>query len=606
MKQAPASDPNSLFAAANDALRGGRYGESLARLDQLERLVGHNPAVFHLRALALRGAGREDEALAAFEAALGLQPAPGDPYLLANTANLLEKMGQGSRALDLLAAASRIAPQVGELHEARLAAVRRITGDEAARRGWNELLAANPDAGELHHYHALFLQDAMDYAGALAAIERALALRPGSANARQLKARLLLDLGRPDSNLFAQVCRSLPDDEAAAMGHASALSREGRLEDALAALDAAATRHPGWYEAIGARRAMLQQQRSFEAAEEWLQDLIAARPGDTTLQLMLVNQVWRHGGAAAGLETWRAVVPSADPPLTARIAQAELLSETGEFAAADAIYAAIRDDLGQMPPGVRMGEVRHLFRAGRIDDATGKAHAIAIQSGLQEAWTHVETGWRILGDPRWHWLTGEGELVQQHALDGFAGYGEALIEHLHDLHRPFRHHPLEQSPRGGTQTDGVLFGSGHPAIVALRRDVDANVRAYLASIPDLGPDHPLHAACGRNFRYTGSWSIRLASQGFHNPHFHNEGAVSSACHIALPAAVSAANSNARPGWLELGRPIASLGTGLDAWHAVQPRAGYQVLFPSFFWHGTRPFADGERLSVALDLVPLLP
>jgi len=29
-----------------------------------------------------------------------------------------------------------------------------------------------------------------------------------------------------------------------------------------------------------------------------------------------------------------------------------------------------------------------------------------------------------------------------------------------------------------------------------------------------------------------------------------------------------------------------------------------VLFPSFLFHGTRPFSAGERLSVAFDLVPV--
>ena len=33
-------------------------------------------------------------------------------------------------------------------------------------------------------------------------------------------------------------------------------------------------------------------------------------------------------------------------------------------------------------------------------------------------------------------------------------------------------------------------------------------------------------------------------------------------------------------------------------------AGHFVLFPSFCWHGTRPFeAEGERVAVAFDLIP---
>jgi hypothetical protein len=33
---------------------------------------------------------------------------------------------------------------------------------------------------------------------------------------------------------------------------------------------------------------------------------------------------------------------------------------------------------------------------------------------------------------------------------------------------------------------------------------------------------------------------------------------------------------------------------------VEPRAGGLILFPSYLYHGTRPFCAGERLTVAFD------
>jgi predicted 2-oxoglutarate/Fe(II)-dependent dioxygenase YbiX len=33
----------------------------------------------------------------------------------------------------------------------------------------------------------------------------------------------------------------------------------------------------------------------------------------------------------------------------------------------------------------------------------------------------------------------------------------------------------------------------------------------------------------------------------------------------------------------------------------EPKPGRLVLFPSFLFHGTRPFTGGERLTVAFDL-----
>ncbi|HEV2043240.1 MAG TPA: putative 2OG-Fe(II) oxygenase [Sphingomicrobium sp.] len=45
---------------------------------------------------------------------------------------------------------------------------------------------------------------------------------------------------------------------------------------------------------------------------------------------------------------------------------------------------------------------------------------------------------------------------------------------------------------------------------------------------------------------------------------------------------------------------------LDARRVVEPRPGRLVLFPSYLWHGTIPFAAGagDRLTAAFDFQPL--
>jgi hypothetical protein len=60
--------------------------------------------------------------------------------------------------------------------------------------------------------------------------------------------------------------------------------------------------------------------------------------------------------------------------------------------------------------------------------------------------------------------------------------------------------------------------------------------------------------------------------------------------------------NGEAGWLKFGEPDIDL--GLPQHHAVQPRPGRLVLFPSYFWHGTVPFEDtAPRLTVAFDVRP---
>jgi hypothetical protein len=57
------------------------------------------------------------------------------------------------------------------------------------------------------------------------------------------------------------------------------------------------------------------------------------------------------------------------------------------------------------------------------------------------------------------------------------------------------------------------------------------------------------------------------------------------------------------GWLTLGEPPENLSLDLPPQRKVEPRPGQLVLFPSWMWHGTLPFASGERLTVAFDVAP---
>jgi hypothetical protein len=54
------------------------------------------------------------------------------------------------------------------------------------------------------------------------------------------------------------------------------------------------------------------------------------------------------------------------------------------------------------------------------------------------------------------------------------------------------------------------------------------------------------------------------------------------------------------GWLSLGEAT-ELGLDLPPVRLIEPKPGRLVLFPSTMWHGTRPFTEGERLTVAFDV-----
>jgi len=58
---------------------------------------------------------------------------------------------------------------------------------------------------------------------------------------------------------------------------------------------------------------------------------------------------------------------------------------------------------------------------------------------------------------------------------------------------------------------------------------------------------------------------------------------------------------AEAGFLTLGEPQAELKLDLPPTRLVEPKPGRLVLFPSWMWHGTRPFGAGERMTVAFDV-----
>jgi hypothetical protein len=157
-------------------------------------------------------------------------------------------------------------------------------------------------------------------------------------------------------------------------------------------------------------------------------------------------------------------------------------------------------------------------------------------------------------------------------------------------------HPIGQSLRGGTQTRGRLFARDEAEIGLLRDAVVRAVEAYWAALPKLDPAHPLLRHRARQPRIEGSWSVRLTDGGFHVAHFHPQGILSSACYLVVPEA------EAMAGWLEIGGLPHNLDAPLEPLVRIQPKAGRMALFPSYLYHGTRPFPKGERLSAAFDAV----
>ena len=171
---------------------------------------------------------------------------------------------------------------------------------------------------------------------------------------------------------------------------------------------------------------------------------------------------------------------------------------------------------------------------------------------------------------------------------------------LNRLHDPYGHPLLFQSLRHGTETTLDLSRSTDPVIQALFSSFAAPIGRYLEQMGH-GADPLRRRNLGR-WRFNGSWSVRLRTSGHHANHVHPRGWISSACYVELPDVMNDARSD--QGILTFGEPGIATTPTLKAEHSVRPAVGMLVLFPSYFWHGTVPFAsDQPRLTVAFDAVP---
>ena len=353
-------------------------------------------------------------------------------------------------------------------------------------------------------------------------------------------------------------------------------------------------RNPGWLEAHSALarvRWIRGGQANFAATCE---TALRAAPREIALwraylETLLHEQL--HERALVVVERARS---AAGPHRSFDETEAVSRSELGELEAAGELFR-------RMAPikSVTMvvSYLRFLFRAGRVEEAAAIAEKGAPHDPGNRIWPYLSIGWRLLGDPRWEWLEGDPSFIGIYDLTERLPPLDALAGQLRALHRT-SHHPLGQSVRGGTQTEGHLFARIEPEIRSLRQAVVEAVERHVAQLPPPRPGHPLLVPQRGPIRFSGSWSVRLTGGGRHVEHVHPAGWLSSALYIALPG--DAERGAGEAGWLALGE-VSELGIHLPPIRLVEPKPGRLVLFPSTMWHGTRPFAAGERLTVAFDV-----
>lgn len=449
----------------------------------------------------------------------------------------------------------------------------------------------------LWHIHGLMLRHLQRREDALPSLQRAVQLAPQAAKPAHALARTLYEAGLPSIDAFGHALRLMPGDQEIVAELAMAFVSAGEVATAISGLEKIVARSPLWIDGhtkLSQLRWMEEGPADFtrsfgEALREFPQaiDLWRGR-----IVALVHAEQWEE--ALGVIAEGRALL--GEQPLFA-INEALIHAERGEIDLADTLFAPFVEI---QDAALQIRIVRHHLRASRPEQA---AEVIEKWLGAPEAamfHPYASIAWRLVDPDRWQWLEGDERFVGVYDMADRLPPLDELAETLRGLHK-LSGQPLEQSLRGGTQTDGDIFMRIDPILVRLREAVRAAVADHVAKLPPRDPAHPLLAAPRDRIAFAGAWSVRLREAGFHSNHVHPLGWFSSALYISLPPDVGVGEA----GILTLGEPRSScFSLDMPPFRTVEPRPGRLVLFPSYMWHGTRPFGEGERLTVAFDVARL--
>lgn len=454
-------------------------------------------------------------------------------------------------------------------------------------------LTVSPNDPRLWHIKGLIHREHEQRELAIPAFERALALAPNEPIIVRGYARLRLEAGLPCVEEFGRAMQIVPNDPDIVKGLVSALIAEGRASEGIEGLEVALRRSPLWTDghvllshlrwSEGERRGFT---RNFDEA-------LSAHPNSLELrhaQLVALVEAEHFDEALARIEDGRRRYGE---HLLFQSNEAAIRSESGELDRADQLFAELS---ALKIASIDMWHARHLLRSGRAAEASALMDRWLDTPEQDLFWPYAATAWRLTGDPRSEWLEGNERLVGVYDIADRLPPLDRLAETLRKLHVS-KSEFFSQSVRGGTQTDGHLFQRIEPEIIAMREAIRQTVAEHAAQLPPVDPKHPLLRSRPEAIQFTGAWSVRLTAGGKHANHVHPMGWLSSALYIVLPPDLGHNDA----GWLTLGEPQAQLGVDVPPHRKVDPKPGRLALFPGWMWHGTRPFGEGERMTVAFDV-----
>ena len=586
--------------------QAGRIGEAWTAIAPLRGSIDDHGQGLRLFALVAQAAGQIDPAAEALRRIIAIEREP--PEIVGALADMLGTAGRHAEALALWTQLTMLLPTNADAHLNRAIAADRAGQQDIAIAAADTGLARFAGHARLLGIKAVALRNTGRVAESLLVFDAAVAADPNRALTRHNHAVALRVACR-----FDEACAAFAASERLGMtgaqfhtNWAAATLEAGDIDGAVDHYTRALDQQPGLDEALKGLTRIQVEFRDGAGAFDHYRKWVDRAPASVEPWVQWANALIVHNRLAEAAEVAERGLAAhpGQPSLT--ITQSFGRGMTGE---AGPWLDRLETELRSRPDdrGIRSVIPQLALRAGRPDRAAQLLEADArADPGNQVAWSLLSIAWRLLDDPREHWLCDYDKLVMVTDAapsdgDGSASdYAATIARALDPLHRS-QAAPGDQSLRSGTQTSGALFDRPDPAIQAFRAAVLQAAEHAVAVLPD-DPTHPFLRRKTKRLDVAGSWSVRLSATGHHIPHVHHQGWMSSAYYARLPDSVAAADDR-HQGWIQFGAPPAILGLDLAPRRLVEPRPGRLVLFPSYLWHGTIPFESGDRLTAAFDFVP---
>jgi uncharacterized protein (TIGR02466 family) len=486
-----------------------------------------------------------------------------------------------------------------------------------------------------------------DDAGTGEALKRAHALRPGDAGTAYDYGSWLLahDQAAAARPLLQRAAQLMPLDARIAFRHGTACFRDNDFAAAAESFRAAVAADAGWSEAWNNLSASLSRLQDYPAAIAAARHAMQLQPDKAAYHqalAALMSNLFDETSLREGLAAANRALQLQPDLAEAHRNAAILLRKLGDPVRAE-VHARHAYRLAPLDPDVIETLGDQLMLNGRNHEAA-ELYAAAKRSGVESLGVIRQHGIALLHDQR----ADEARAVLTDSLAlapgdqrAIAHLGLALAEvegmdaavefiglhrHIHamalppppnfdacEFHRALaadirKHSQQRWEPAGlaarNAYLSGDLLADRTPAIVGFEQRLREAIDSFLAACRE-------RRAAGASDVFLDNipgayrlhvWATLAAQSGYIDTHIHEDSWLSGAYYVELPTAIDS-DGSAGAGWIEFGRPLA----GLPQWpeHAlrrVRPQVGTLLLFPSYLFHRTLPYAGpGERISISFDL-----